>query len=135
MADAFPEEGLIPPHGSEARASFFRWLFFTAGPLEQATSAEFLGWKTPKLTPVGSPAKGFLGYGSLDLVLDTLESHLAQNTYVCGDTFTAADVYLASHLAFGITFTKSYDTRPVFEAYIQNTHQRPARQRVDANLT
>jgi glutathione S-transferase len=134
LADAFPEKKLIPPHGSEARGSFFRWLFFTAGPLEHATSAEFLGWETPKRTPVDSPGKGFIGYGSLDLVLDTIENQLKQTSYICGEQFTAADVYLASHLAFGINFTKSYQTRPVFDAYIQKTDLRPAKQRVNAGI-
>lgn len=135
LADAFPEKGLIPAHGSEARASFFRWFFFTAGPLEHATSAEFLGWETPKLTPIGSPGKGFLGYGSLDLVLDAIENQLTLTPYICGETFTAADIYLSYHLAFGINFTKSYQTRPVFDAYIKKTHERPAKQRADALLT
>lgn len=131
LADAFPEKNLIPPHGSKARASFYRWLFFTAGPLEHATSAKFLEWETPKRTPIGSPGKGFIGYGSLDLVLNTIENQLKQSPYICGDQFTAADIYLASHLAFGINFTKSYETRPSFEAYIQKTDQRPAKQRVN----
>jgi len=135
LADAFPEKNLIPPHGSAARASFFRWLFFTAGPLEHATSAAFLAWETPKETPVGSPAKGFLGFGSLDLVLDTLEDQLQKSPYICGEQFSAADIYLASHLAFGINFTKSYPTRPAFDAYIARMHQRPAKQRLDAATT
>lgn len=135
LADAFPDKNFIPPHGSEARAAFFRWLFFTAGPLEHATSAEFLGWETPKRTRIGSPGKGFIGYGSLDLVLNAIENQLKQNAYICGNQFTAADIYLASHLAFGINFTKSYQTRPVFEAYFQKTDQRPAKQRVNAGAS
>ncbi len=132
LADTFPEKGLIPAHGSAARANFYRWLFFVAGPLEQATIASCLGWETPRATPMGTPARGFLGYGNMKLTLDAIENHLNQHTYVCGDQFTAADVYLASHLSFGTNYTKAYPTRPIFDAYLERTLQRPAKQRVDA---
>src|SRR5215469_2088742 len=34
LADAFPEAGLAPEPGSQARGPYFRWLFFAAGPVE-----------------------------------------------------------------------------------------------------
>ncbi len=131
LADTFPEKKLIPPQGSPERAAFFRWMFFVAGPLEAATCAKFLGWETPETTPWGTSAKGFLGFGTLELALDTLENHLKQNQYICGDQFTAADVYIASHLGFGALLTKTYAIRPVFSAYIERTHSRPARKRLE----
>jgi glutathione S-transferase len=131
LADAFPQKNLIPPQGSPARAAFFRWMFFVAGPLEAATSAKFLGWQAPETTPWGTPSKGFLGFGTLELALDTLENHLKQNQYICGDQFTAADIYIASHLGFGALMTKAYEMRPVFSTYIERTHSRPARQRLE----
>ncbi len=132
LADTFPEKGLIPAPGSAARADFYRWLFFTAGPLEQATIATRLGWEAPQLTPMGTPGRGFIGYGNLKLTLNAIEAHLSQHAYICGDQFTAADIYLASHLSFGIHYTKAYPTRPVFDSYINKINQRPAKQRVDA---
>lgn len=132
LADTFPEKKLIPPQGSPARAAFFRWMFFVAGPLEAATSAKFLGWQAPEVTPWGKPASSFLGFGTLELALNTLENHLKQNQYICGDQFTAADVYIASHLGFGALMAKAYEMRPVFAEYVQRTHARPARQRLEA---
>src|SRR5579863_1352119 len=38
LADAFPAAGLAPPPGHKLRAPYYRWLFFTAGPLEAALS-------------------------------------------------------------------------------------------------
>jgi glutathione S-transferase len=127
LADAFPEKGLIPAHGTAARAAFFRWMFFIAGPLEAATTNAFLQLETPELTPLGTYAKGFLGYGSLDLTLNTLDNHLNTNPYLCGQHFTAADIYLASHLAFGIGYTKAYSPRDTFKAYLERLNQRPAK--------
>ena len=132
LADAFPQKALIPPHGSAARAAFFRWMFFTAGPLEAATSAKFLGWETPEQTAWGTSARGFLGFGSLTLTLDTIENHLKQNSYMCGEQFTAADVYMASHLVFGTNRTKAYESRPVFDEYLKRMLSRPAKLRADA---
>lgn len=132
LADAFPAKNLIPPHGSAARAAFFRWMFFVASGLEAATLNTFLGMTPPELSPWGRPSSGSLGYGSLELTLNTLENHLKQNTYVCGEQFTAADIYMASHLVFGTRLMKAYTSRPVFDDYIKRAMNRPAKQRVDA---
>lgn len=132
LADAFPEKGLIPAHGTAARAAFFRWMFFIAGPLEAATTAKFLGWQTPETTSAGTSAKGFLGFGSLELTIATLENHLKQNTFVCGDQFTAADIYLASHLGYSMLFAKTVPTSPVLMDYFKRASSRPAKKRAEA---
>ncbi len=60
LATTFPEAGLAP-HPNE-RANFFRWLFFTSGPVEAALSNHALGVEIPVdkqglLGPVeGSPS-------------------------------------------------------------------------------
>lgn len=131
LADAYPEKGLIPPHQSAARASFFRWMFFIAGPLEMASSVAILGWVPPERTSWGTPATGLLGYGTLDLTLHTIEMHLKQNRYICGDQFTAADIYLSSHLVHDIVVGKAYESRPVFDDYIHRMHARPAKKRAE----
>src|SRR5665213_2068414 len=38
LADAFPQAGLAPPQGDRLRGPYYRWLFFTAGPVEAAIS-------------------------------------------------------------------------------------------------
>ena len=132
LADAFPEKNLIPPQGGAARAAFFRWMFFVVSGLEAATLNQFLGMVPPELSPWGKPSSGTLGYGSLELTLNTLENHLNQNTFVCGEQFTAADIYVASHLIFGTQITKSYEMRTVFAAYIKRAFDRPGKHRADA---
>lgn len=132
LAETFADKGLIPPSGSPQRAAFYRWMFYIAGPLEAATTAAFLGWSAPDKTPLGTSGQGFLGFGSLALTLDTLESHLQQHAHVCGEQFTAADIYLASHLAFGMHYAKAYPPRATFSAYLQRMLQRPAKLRTDA---
>ena len=39
-----------------------------------------------------------VGYGSYELAVNTFANHLFANAYVCGDRFTAADVYVGSQV-------------------------------------
>ncbi len=109
LADAFPEAGLLPEPGP-ARAAYFRWLFFAAGPLEAAVVNRTLK------VEVAPDKAGFVGYGSFERVMDVLEAALSQGDYIAGDRFSAADVYVGAHVGFGLQFG-SYEKRPVFEAY------------------
>ncbi len=120
LADAFPHAGLAPAPAE--RGTYYRWLFFAAGPLEAAITNRALGVNVP-------PEKqGFVGYGDFDRVMDVLATALVGRTFIAGDRFTAADLYLTSHLSFGLMF-KSIPERPEFMAYVQAHAHRPARLR------
>ena len=119
LADAFPEAGLAPPPRAPERGAYYRWLFFTAGPLEAATTNHALGVQIPP------ERKGMVGYGSLADVLAVLEGVLAQRTYLVGERFSAADLYLGSHLGWGMEFG-TIGKRPEFEHYVGRLRERPA---------
>ncbi|MEM9233627.1 MAG: glutathione S-transferase family protein [Pseudomonadota bacterium] len=124
MAEAFPEKDLTPT--AEERADYYRWMFFGAGPLEQAMTANSLGWK-PKDAKEGATT----GFGSYDLVVDTLASHFAKHDYVCGARFTAADVYVGAQVDWGMMF-KTMPVRPEFEAYAGRLRDRAAYKKAKA---
>src|SRR6201987_4930570 len=67
LADAFPQSGLAPPPGSRLRAPYYRWLFFTAGPVEAAVSNRALGFAVPP------ERERMMGYGNIVNVMKTLE--------------------------------------------------------------
>ena len=119
LADAFPQAGLAPPHGDRLRAPYYRWLFFAAGPAEAAVSNKAMGFVVPP------ERERMMGYGRIELVLDTLESAVRQSDYLAGNTFTAADLYVGSHLGFGMMFGM-IEKRPAFEQYWQRLSARPA---------
>ncbi len=119
LADAFPQAGLAPAPTDPARGSYYRWLFFAAGPVEYATSNRALGFAPPP------ERERMMGYGSYERTMDVLEQALAGREYVAGDRFSAADVYVGSHLGFGMQFG-TIDRRPVFEAYWGRLSARPA---------
>ena len=119
LADAFPQAGLAPPVGSQLRGPYYRWLFYAAGPVEQATSIQSMGWEPPE------DRRAMFGYGCMDDVVGALDGALAGREFLVGDSFTAADLYVGSHLGWGMQFN-SIPKRPVFEAYVARLHARPA---------
>jgi glutathione S-transferase len=69
-----------------------------------------------------------VGYGSQERALAALEHQLERSDYIAGDRFTAADVYVGSHIGFGMMFG-AIDKRPAFERYWGLVSARPAAQR------
>ncbi|MGA2895880.1 MAG: glutathione S-transferase family protein [Xanthobacteraceae bacterium] len=125
LADAFPQARLAPPPGDRLRAPYYRWMFFTAGPVEYAVSNKALGFVVPP------ERERMIGYGTLARALDTLEAAVSHGTFLAGDSFTAADLYVGSHLGFGMMFG-SIEKRPAFEHYWQRVSSRPAYLRAKA---
>lgn len=125
IADAFPRAGLVPPPGDRLRGPYYRWLFFAAGPLEAAATNKAFGLEVPE------GKEGMAGYGSLAAVLDTLEGALSRGDHLVGDAFTAADLYLGSHVGWGMEFG-TIERRPAFERYWDRVGSRPAALRAKA---
>ena len=119
LADAFPEAGLAPPHGDKARGSYYRWLFYAAGPVEAAVTNKSLGFEVP------AGRERMAGYGCYADVMNALEGAVSAGDYVAGDRFTAADVYFGSQIGWGLQFN-SIEKRPAFERYWARISDRPA---------
>lgn len=119
LADAFPEAGLAPPSGDALRGPYYRWLFFAAGPIEAAASNKALGFVVPE------GRERMMGYGSYAEVMDAVEAAVTTNPYLAGAHFSAADLYLGSHLGFGMQFG-TIEKRPAFENYWKRLADRPA---------
>jgi glutathione S-transferase len=119
LADAFPDAGLAPAAGSRLRGTYYRWLFFAAGPVEAAVTNKAL-----KVEPTGEQ-RAFVGYGSFDAAIDNLENALRPGPYICGEAFTAADLYVGAQIGYGMMFG-SIEKRPIFEDYFGRLQARPA---------
>jgi glutathione S-transferase len=119
LADAFPQAGLAPPAGDRLRAPYYRWLFFAAGPVEAAVTNRVLGFEPP------AERRGTVGYGSFDAVVDALESAVDGRTFLVGESFTAADVYVGMQIGWGLQFG-TLPKRPAFERYVGGLMGRPA---------
>mgnify|MGYP002779835873 CR=1 FL=1 len=108
------------------KADYFRYLFFAAGPVEAAITANSMGWT------VADPQKqGMTGFGSYERAMAGLETLLTGRDYVCGDRFTMADVYVGAQVGWGLAFG-SMPKRAAFEAYWRRLEPRAAYQAAKA---
>lgn len=126
LADAFPDAGLAPPPGNAKRGPYYRWLFFGAGPVEAAVTAKSLDLLAPPERAASA------GYGRFEDVLDALESAArSASPYLCGEQFTAADLYLGAQIGWGMMFG-TIEKRPALEEYHARIAERPAAKRAGA---
>jgi glutathione S-transferase len=117
LAEMHPEANLLP--NDAEMADYYRWMFFAAGPVEQAIVGKSMGWEVPE------GRAGMVGFGSFERTLSTLEGHFNASAFVCGDRFTMADVYVGSQIDWGLTFG-SIPPEPAFVAYAERLQARAA---------
>ncbi|MCA0244319.1 MAG: glutathione S-transferase family protein [Proteobacteria bacterium] len=124
LAERVPDRQLAPPPLSPARAPYYRWLFFAAGPVEAAVTAKALGLLAPE------DKRTTAGYGTYDDVMTALERVTSEAVahgggYIAGGRFSAADLYLAAQLNWGMQF-KTIAPRAAFERYVEPLVRREA---------
>ena len=124
LADVFPQADLAAPPGTTLRAPYYRWLFFAAGPLEAAASNKALGFTVPE------GRERMMGYGTYTLTMNTLEAAISGKDYLVGGKFSAVDLYVGSHLGFGMQFG-TIEKRHAFEQYWARLSARPAAKRAN----
>lgn len=123
LADTFPEAGLAP--AVTQRASYYRWLFFAAGPLEQAVTNHRAGFNPT------ADQEFFFGYGSYERTVDQLERAVLAQPFIAGEHFSAADIYVGSHIGWGLGLG-TLPHRPAFLAYAGKLISRDAYKRAVA---
>ena len=123
LADVFPDAALGPR--ADEKADYYRWLFYAAGPLEAAISNQAMGWQVPP------DRERMFGYGNFDRAIAAVDKMLSLRDYVCGDRFTAADVYVGSQIMFPMQFGM-LDKRDSFVRYAARLQQREAYRRANA---
>jgi glutathione S-transferase len=122
LAVSYPEQGLVPKAGDPSLADFYRWMHFAAGPLEMATTSQSMGWE------VAEEQRRMVGFGSYEKTLSVIELALAEGPFICGEQFTAVDVFLGAVLNWGMLFG-TVKKRGLFEEYALRLQARPAAKR------
>jgi glutathione S-transferase len=120
LADVFPQADLGPR--PDEKADYYRWLFYAAGPFEAAISNQAMGWQVPP------ERERMFGYANFDKAIAAVDELLSLRDYVCGDRFTAADVYLGSQIMFPMQFGMLAE-RGSFTRYRDRLQARDAYQR------
>jgi glutathione S-transferase len=121
LADAFPKAGLAPALDDPKRGTYLRWFVFGTSCFEPAIIDK--AFARPPVRP------GALGYGTYEDMLAALTGALKPGPFILGERFSAVDVYVGSQIQYAI-MTKSLESTPVFEQYIDRWATRPALQRV-----
>ncbi len=128
LADSFSEKGLAPKLNE--RADYYRWLFFASGPLEAAIIDK------ARNISISDEHKRMVGYSGYQQTVDVLAKAVTANSFIAGDNFSAADVYVGSHVIWGIEFG-TLPKRPEFEDYADKLKTRSAylaAKEIDAKL-
>jgi glutathione S-transferase len=123
LADAFPKAQMNIPLGDPRRGPYLKWLFFGPSCFEPAIIDKML-----KREPGD---RGAIGWGNIDLVLDTVSKAVEKGPFLFGDHFTAADLIIGGGLRWGMMM-KNIAPRPEFTAYAQRVGDRPAAKRANA---
>jgi len=123
LADAFPKAQMNIPLGDPRRGPYLKWLFFGPSCFEPAIIDKML-----KREPGD---RGAIGWGNIDLVLDTVSKAVEKGPFLFGDHFTAADLIIGGGLRWGMMM-KNIAPRPEFTAYAQRIGDRPAAKRANA---
>ena len=89
------------------------------------------GLAPPLGLQVAPEKQGFVGYGNARLTEDTLAQAVAGRSFIAGERFSTADLYLCAKLDFALAFG-NLPKRPEFLAYCAAHAQRPAKLRAAA---
>jgi glutathione S-transferase len=112
LIDAFPAAQLGPKPGDPRRGDYLTWLIWYAAAMEPAIFAQFGD-------ELGDPMKK----RSYDAVVRRIERALANGPYMMGDSFTGADLLVASALSFA---RQAFPESAAIDAYLERCKARPA---------
>jgi glutathione S-transferase len=120
LGDKYSPGELAPLIKDTTRAEYLKWLFFAAGVMEPAFCEKYFKWEIPSHR---------VAWGSFaDMERTTLEGIAAGTPWLTGDQFTAADVFVASNLHFGMLTELFPKDGPIAE-YVGKCAARPALKR------
>ena len=131
LADKFPDKRLAPPVNTPARGYYYQWIHFAMSTIEPPLLTLFLhtvmypeAERIPQLVP---PARE-----QLRAARTVLEQTLGGRTFLVGENLTAADVMVASTLAWAQMIGLLDASLPNTAAYLGRCMGRPAFQRAMA---
>jgi glutathione S-transferase len=114
LTTLFPQSGLAPAVGTPAHGLFLTWLFWYQGVLEPVMMLETMGLAHPGLTA---------NFRGLAEAQSRIAQTLAQTPWLCGETYSAADLICASAFTF---FPQFLPDTPSVRDWVARCAARPA---------
>lgn len=132
LADKFPEKKLAPAPGSKDRGPYLAWILHAVSSLEPHIAAYFRLGRAPD----DKKDQAAMDAEKKKLIEEakTLDDALAGRTFLVGDSFTAADVFVSQVMTWGrrMKMFGGADL-PNVEAWLQRLRERPALVRATAD--
>ena len=131
LADKPGHNQLAPALGSKERGAYYRWMVYipaTIDPVLETLTMQTRFLPQDKRSPEvleGAKAKWAK-------IAKVLEDAIEGRAYIVGDSFSAADIMVASALGWA-QFVGVLSDHPKLAAYLQNLQQRPAYQKAHAD--
>jgi glutathione S-transferase len=123
LADLFPQAQLAPALDDPLRGPYLRWLVYYAAAFEPAIVDRAM--KREQAPLAMSP------YGDYETMLRTLTDRLAQERFILGERFSAADILWGTALGWTTMFKLVPET-PVIMGYVERINARPSVAQVKA---
>ncbi|MGD8327529.1 MAG: glutathione S-transferase family protein [Sphingomonadales bacterium] len=122
LADKYSMGTLAPELDNPLRGQYLYWMVYTPAVIEPAMMEKFAGTES---NPFQS------GWGSFDLMVETLEKGIGEGPWLLGERFSAADVLVGLSANFMKQFGMLSDN-PAIDAYVERCTARPAFQKLQA---
>jgi len=116
LTDKFPQAGIGPLVGDAKRGAYLTWLAYYAGVMEPAWMSAFMKWEV---------RRGTAGWVKTDEVMELVNATLEKNPYILGETFSAADILIATTFKLFMG-SPLLEKTPLLEGYVNRVTGRPA---------
>lgn len=125
LADKFPDAGLAPAVGAKERAEFYKWMVH----LTNTPQPEYHAWFEPHehVSDEGAvPAAKQAAEKRLYRMFDVISGQLGDKTWLLGDLFSAADLFLFMLIRWGRGMPRPPRTLSNLNALAERVIARPA---------
>lgn len=121
LTDKFPKAGLGPLPGQSGRGQYLSWLSWYQGVLEPVSILNYIQIDHPALRDT---------FRDYDTAMAQLDAVLSRHPWLLGQTFSAADMLIASPFLF---FQEGMARTPAVDAWVQRVQERPSMLRAAAS--
>lgn len=128
LADKFPEAGLAPAFGTRERAEFYKWMIH----LTNTPQAEYRAWFYPYEhvnDEAAAPSVKQAAERRLNRMFDVISEQLGDKTWLLGERFSAADLFLLMLIRWGRGMPRPPRSLPNLGAFAERVLARPAVQK------
>lgn len=126
VGDRHPGSGVTPPAGTAERGHFYRWLVYLTNTVQPA----FIAWYAPgRLVGEDPPAAAAVAAGAERQLADSfswIDGELAGRSYVVGETFCGADLFLFMLTRWGRNLKPKPWSLPNLGAHYRRLGERPS---------